>query len=75
MYNLGIENKIIKDNPVREVKKLREENHKIRFLTKEEEIRLYKAIDYSFPYLRPLVVCALQTGMRRGEIFNLKCLI
>ena len=72
MYNLGIENKIIKDNPVREVKKLREENHKIRFLTKEKEIRLFKAIDSSFPYLRPLVVCALQTGMRRGEIFNLK---
>lgn len=72
MYNLGIENKLTKANPVKGIKKLREENHKIRFLTKEEEIRMFKVIDSSFVYLRPLVVCALQTGMRRGEIFNLK---
>lgn len=72
MYNLGIAEKLLKENPIREVKKLKEPNYKIRYLTKEEEIRLYKAIDENFPYLRPLVVCALKTGMRRGEIFNLK---
>ena len=72
MYNLGIESGIIKANPVRAVKKLREENYKIRYLTADEEKRMFKAIDETFPYLKQIITCALQTGMRRGEIFNLK---
>ena len=72
MYRLGIENKLLKENPVHFVVKFKEKNYKIRYLTKEEEKRLYEAIDSSYPYLRPLVTTALQTGMRRGEIFNLK---
>ena len=72
MYNLGIESGIIKTNPVKTIKKLREENHKIRYLTTEEEQRLYKVLESNFTYLKPIITCALQTGMRRGEIFNLK---
>ncbi len=72
MFNLGINNKLLKENPVSKVKKFKEDNHRIRYLTKDEEKRLFKNIDELYPYLRPLVVCALQTGMRRGEIFKLK---
>lgn len=72
MYNLGIENKLINSNPVKSIKKLREENYKIRYLTIEEETKMYQAIEEKFPYLKPIVTCALQTGMRRGEIFNLR---
>ena len=68
-FNLGVANKLINDNPTRYVGKLKEKNYKIRFLTKDEEKRLFEALP---EYLKPMVVCALQTGMRRGEIFNLK---
>lgn len=41
----------------------------MRFLTKDEEDRLYKALP---EFLKPIVTTALQTGMRKGEILNLK---
>lgn len=72
MFSLGIDNGITDSNPVRKMKSLREQNFKIRFLTKEEEIRLYKALFDSPKYLSDMVTLDLQTGMRKGEILNLK---
>ena len=72
MYNIAIEEKLLVENPLSRIKRFKEPNYKIRYLTADEEIRLYKAIDDYAPYIKPLVVCALQTGMRKGEIFNLK---
>lgn len=69
MFNLGIDNELISQNPVSKVGKLLEANHKVRFLTIDEEKRLYKELP---EYLKPIVTTALQTGMRRGEILNLK---
>ena len=71
-FNLGIANKIIQQNPINDFKPLLERNLKIRFLTSEEETRLYKVLETTNQYLEPIITCALQTGMRRGEIFNLK---
>ena len=72
MFNLGVANKIISDNPVKDFRRLLEKNYKIRFLTKEEEVRLYKAMESSPPYLKLIVTTALLTGMRKSEILNLK---
>ncbi len=69
MFNLGIDNGSLSVNPVSKVKKLQEDNHKVRFLTAEEEARLYKALP---EFLKPIVTTALHTGMRKGEILNLK---
>ncbi len=71
-FNLGISNKLIKENPVTEASAFKEDNYKVRYLTKEEEDRLYKKIDELNPHIKPLVTTALKTGMRRGEIFHLK---
>lgn len=79
MFNLCIDNSLIDTNPCRSIKQLREENFKIRFLTIEEEKELFNVIESSadnntkpYIHLKPLIICALQTGMRRAEIFNLK---
>ncbi len=57
------------DNPVSIVGLLEEHNKIERVLTPEEERRL---LSQAINYLRPILFTALNTGMRRGEILNLK---
>lgn|SRR5574341_77606 len=50
-----------------------DEKKRERILTREEETRLLEACSApSRTHLRAIVVCALDTGMRRGEIFSLR---
>ena len=51
------------------VKLFKEENVRVRFLTEDEEERLLKSAS---PHVKEFIVFAINTGMRRGEIFNLK---
>src|SRR6185436_1423268 len=44
---------------------------RIRYLTKDEEKRLFEQLD-SCEWLRPIIVMALHSGMRRGEICGLQ---
>ncbi|OGH96423.1 MAG: hypothetical protein A2039_05335 [Candidatus Melainabacteria bacterium GWA2_34_9] len=69
MLSIAKQNKFIENNPCSDVKKLKVDNYKIRFLTKEEEKCLFEAIGEH--WIKPIVVTALQTGMRKGEILNL----
>lgn len=55
-------------NPARQVKLFRERNTRLRYLDVDEEKAL---LDECAVYLRPIVVLALYTGMRLGEILNL----
>jgi len=60
---------ITRANPVREVEKYKENNERVRYLTEEEEPRL-KAV---FPEEHwSKVEIAHNTGLRRGEQFNLR---
>jgi len=56
------------DNPVCRVSMERENNTRDRWLTVEEEQRL---LDAAAPWLRELMVFAIYTGMRMGEILAL----
>ena len=56
-------------NPVQGLKFLPVDNKRTRFLEKEEIRRLLENCD---KHLKDIVEFALNTGMRKGEIFNLK---
>lgn len=54
---------------VRKVKLLREDNRRLRFLSKEEMLRLLESCS---SHLHPIVLTAFNTGMRKSEILNLR---
>ena len=49
-----------------------DERHRERILTREEEYRLLAACDGPRAHIQPIVIAALDTGMRIGEILKLK---
>jgi integrase len=56
------------ENPVRKVKLFREPERRLRWLTEEECEKLVSA---SLGHIRSIIITALNTGMRRGEILSL----
>jgi integrase len=57
---------------VRKVKQLQENNRRLRYLSKEECQKLLAECKERKEHLKPLIITALNTGMRRGEILSLK---
>jgi integrase len=61
------------DSPMRKVRKPKEPRGRVRFLSDEERQGLLAACKGSHnPYLYTVVVVALSTGARRGELFSLR---
>ena len=56
-------------NPMRQIKKFRENPGRIRYLTGEEASRLILA---AAPHLKPILVAGLHTGGRLNELLSLK---
>ena len=69
MLNKAIEWGILETNPAKRVRLLRENNQRFRYLAEEEIIKLY---DSCADHLRPVIVTAIFTGMRKSEILRLK---
>ena len=71
IFTKAVEWELMEKNPFNKGKSLqmKENNKRLRYL-KEEEIP--KLLDECSKHLRPIVICALSTGMDRGEILNLK---
>lgn len=69
MFNRAIEWKKATENPCKGVKNFKENNQRDRYLTDEEELRLLPNCN---EYLKTIIIIALHTGMRKGEILRLK---
>ena len=70
MFNKAISwGKFSGKNPVKGIKLFKENNQRLRFLEKEEIIKLLANCN---EHIKPIVIIALNTGMRRGEIMGLK---
>lgn len=69
MFSKGVEWDLATDNPLRRVKLLKENNARVRYLTDEEREALLAECE---GHLLDIVMVALYTGMRLGEILNLK---
>ena len=71
-FNLAIRDGLTDTNPCRNVMKLREDNQRNRYLLPAEEKRLLLQLDGPRAHLKPIVLLAIHTGMRRGEILKLR---
>jgi len=72
MFTKAVDWNMVEENilkSVRRVKLLEEKNRRLRFLSKDECQELVK---HCSPYMKPIVIMALNTGMRKGEILTLK---
>jgi len=68
-FSKAIEWEKAERNPAAKIKKFHEPNAKERILTAEEMKRL---LNVASPEVRPVLIIALNTGMRRGEILGLR---
>ena len=69
IFNRAIAWGKVDSNPFRGVKLFKENNQRLRFLEQEEiPILLSRCCEH----LKPIVILALNTGMRKGEILGLK---
>ena len=66
-FALAIRNGKAANNPVRGVRHRIENNARVRFLSEEEEKRLFAYLLANFPEREPEVLVALHSGMRRSE--------
>lgn len=72
IYTIAIDNGMNIQNPCRKVRLLRMDNQRNRYLSEDEETRLMAILEGRRAHLRSIVILALHTGMRRGEILSLR---
>ncbi len=70
MLNTAVEWELLEESPMQGIKFLRENNARTRYLSLEECQRLIASC--IAPHIRVLVGVALHSGMRLGEILNLR---
>ena len=68
IFNRALKNEIIEKNPIAIVTAPKYDNTIVRYLTVDQEMRLFEALPER---LYPIVIVAMHTGLRQGELLNL----
>ncbi|HKG60173.1 MAG TPA: site-specific integrase, partial [Pyrinomonadaceae bacterium] len=71
IFTVAIRLEEAESNRCQNVERFALDNQRVRYLTEDEEDRLFEAMGDD-ELLKDVVTVALHTGMRRGEIFGLK---
>lgn len=71
ILSYAVECGILAASPAKHLRKLREDNERYRYLTRNEEHDLMTALAQAPLYLQVMVILAIETGMRRGELLDL----
>lgn len=69
MFNMAIDNEWLIKNPIKKGMKFPIKNYQLRFLTEDEEVRIFNVCPAHF---KPLIICALNTGLRKSNIQHLR---
>jgi len=70
-FNWAINNNYMMYNPVSRIKKLKIDNSEMKFLTSDGIKRVLDVAEKEYPVFYPLLITAIYSGMRRGEILGL----
>jgi len=70
IFSLAFDAELIEINPCRRVRKFRTNNGRVRYLTPDEEAKLFEKLQGQ-EWVQRIVTMAINTGMRQGEIFDL----
>jgi integrase len=73
VFELAIKYRRASKNPCREVKRLKLNNQRYRYLLPEEEPNLLAVLKGRLAHLKPLVVVSIGTGLRKQELLRLRC--
>jgi integrase len=72
ILSMAFDNELVDSNPMRRVRLLKENGSRERFITADEEVKLFAKLTGRRDHIRSVVTVALNTGMRRGEILDLQ---
>lgn len=72
IFSLAVDMEYCDANPCKKVKRFKVNCRKDRVITREEEHTLRAALKERKHRIEPVVILAFNTGMRRGELFNLE---
>jgi integrase len=69
MFNKAVQWGYLVTNPLRMVNKYKEPPGRVRYLS---ELEIRRLLQHCTEHIKPIIIMALHTGMRKGEILSLK---